>query len=551
VAADDSRDYFVTNLQAPTDEPPQEALPQGRRRGVAVNTAIFSSLTGLSRVAGLGREILASSYFATSGAFSAFTIAFQLPNLLRMLVADQAISSAFVPVFTELLEERKRLDAFRLASTLFFLIFVGLGALVAAFIVLAPVIMPLLTGDQFTDALDDLTVGLSRLLFPTVVLLGLAGLTLGILYAYDDFTIGGLAPLIWNLVIFAVLIPLHTAFEGPDQLYAYAIAVLAGTVAQFLITLPRLRRLGFSLRLDVDWRDPRVIRVLKLMLPISFATGLINFSLLINSSVGSTVSEEAPRAIDAAFRIFQLPQGVFALALATVLFPTLSRYAARDDLERLRASSANGVRQLALLLIPAAAIFIALAEPITRLIYEHGAFGASSTEQVSEALFWFAFALPLNGINLLLSRTFFSFQRPWLACGWAGVNVVVNLVVSLALAGPLDIAGVVIGTIAGNVVMVAGQVLWLRRELHGFEGRRTLVAISGMVAAAAVAGGAAYGVWAALDSALGDALGAQLVSVGLACATGVGLYGAGVALLRIPEGAQLWRLLSRRGRPAA
>jgi putative peptidoglycan lipid II flippase len=542
VAADD----FVTNLQAPTDEPPQEAPPQGRRRGVAVNTAIFSMLTGLSRVAGLGREILASSYFATSGAFSAFTLAFQLPNLLRMLVADQAISAAFVPVFTELLEQRRRREALQLASTLFLVILGGLGSLTALFILLAPVIMPALAGDQFTPLLDDLTVGLSRILFPTVVLLGLNGLTLGILYAYDDFTIGGIAPLVWNLVIFAILIPLHTAFEGPDQLYAYAIAVLVGTIAQFVITLPRLRRLGFRLIARVNLSDPRVGQVLRLMLPISFATGLINFSLLINAAVGSTVSDQAPRAIDAAFRIFQLPQGVFALALATVIFPTLTRFATRDDLAGLRRSSANGVRQLALLLIPAAALLLVLAEPITRLIYQHGAFGPSSTELVSEALFWFAFALPVNGINLLLSRTFFSFRRPWLASGWAGVNVVVNLVVSLALAGPLGIAGVVIGTIAGNVVMAAGQIAWLRRELHGFEGRRTLVAVTEMVVAAALAGGLAYGVWAGLDAALGESLGAQVVSVGSACVSGIALYGVVVAAFRVPEGAQLWRLLATR-----
>ncbi len=467
-----------------------------------------------------------------------------------MLVADQAISAAFVPVFTELLEQKRRREALQLASTLFFVILAGLGSLTALFILLAPVVMPALTGSEFTPFLDDLTVGLSRILFPTVVLLGLNGLTLGILYAYDDFTIGGIAPLVWNLVIFAVLIPLRGAFEGPDQLYAYAIAVLAGTIAQFLITLPRLRKLGFRLIGKIDLRDPRVGQVLRLMLPVAFATGLINFSLLINSSVGSTVSDQAPRAIDAAFRIFQLPQGVFALALATVLFPTLSRFAARDDLDGLRASAANGVRSLALLLIPATAIFIALSEPITRLIYQHGAFGASSTDQVSEALFWFAFALPLNGVNLLLTRTFFSFREPWLPVGMALLNVVVNLVVSIALAGSLDIAGVVIGTIAGNVVMVAGQVYYLRRELHGFEGRETLVATAEMTLAAAAAGGAAYGVWAGLDAALGRALGAQVVSVGAGCLAATAVYAAGVALLRIPEGAQLWRLLSRRWRPA-
>jgi putative peptidoglycan lipid II flippase len=467
-----------------------------------------------------------------------------------MLVADQAISAAFVPVFTELLEQKRRREALQLASTLFFVILAGLGSLTALFILLAPVVMPALTGSEFTPFLDDLTVGLSRILFPTVVLLGLNGLTLGILYAYDDFTIGGIAPLVWNLVIFAVLIPLRGAFEGPDQLYAYAIAVLAGTIAQFAITLPRLRKLGFRLIGKINLRDPRVGQVLRLMLPVAFATGLINFSLLINSSVGSTVSDQAPRAIDAAFRIFQLPQGVFALALATVLFPTLSRFAARDDLDALRASAANGVRSLALLLIPAAAIFIALSEPITRLIYQHGAFGASSTDQVSEALFWFAFALPLNGVNLLLTRTFFSFREPWLPVWMALLNVAVNLVVSIVLAGSLDIAGVVIGTVAGNLVMVAGQVYYLRRELHGFEGRRTLVATAEMTLAGAAAGGAAYGVWAGLDAALGQALGAQVVSVGAACLAATGVYAAGVALLRIPEGAQLWRLLSRRWRPA-
>ena len=199
--------------EVPTEEPPEPSSPsqsrrapeaaapqeqQPRRRGVAVNTAIFSIITGLSRVAGLFREILASSYFATSGAFSAFTIAFQVPNLLRMLVADQAVSAAFVPVFTDLLEQRRRADAFRLASTLFLLVLIVLGAITVLFIVLAPVVMPLFTGGQFSRELDQLVAGLSRVLFPVVVLLGLNGLTLGILYAYQDFTIGALAPLVWN-----------------------------------------------------------------------------------------------------------------------------------------------------------------------------------------------------------------------------------------------------------------------------------------------------------------------------------------------------------------
>jgi putative peptidoglycan lipid II flippase len=532
---------------APT-EGPHEPTPAGGRRGVALNTAIFSIFTGLSRVAGLFREILASSYFATSGAFSAFTLAFQVPNLLRMLVADQAVSAAFVPVFTDLLEKGNRRQAFQLASTMFLLILAVLGAITALFVLLAPVVMPLFTGGSFDRELDTLVVGLSRVLFPIVVLLGLNGLTLGILYAYDDFTIGALAPLVWNAVIIAFLIALRPAFDGPDQLYAYAIGVLAGTIVQFAMTLPRLHRYGFRLTLRIDPRDPRLRRVLVLMLPVTLGLGLINFSLVINSSLGSLVSEQAPRAIDAAFRIYQLPQGVFSIALATVLFPTLSRFAARRDLPALRASAANGVRQICLLLIPAAALSAALATPITRLIYEHGAFGAASTDLVAAALLWFSFSLPLNGANLLLTRTFFSFQRPWLPTSMAALNVAVNIAVSALLYDPLGIPGIVIGTLAGNVVMTAGQVRYLRRELDGFEGRRTAVAVVQMTAAAALLGAVAYGVWWALDELLGRALYSQIVAVGTACVAGVAVYALAVAALRVPEGRQLWELLARRRR---
>src|ERR1700742_4014283 len=163
--------------------PPEQ--PSSAGRAAARNTAIFSILTGLSRIAGLVREVVASSYFATSGAFSAFTIAFQVPNLVRSLFADAALSAAFVPVFTELLEQGKRREAFRLAGNLLVLILAILGALTAFFILAAGVVMPLFTGDQFSQHLVDLTVGLSRVLFPIVVLLGVNGLLVGILNAYE------------------------------------------------------------------------------------------------------------------------------------------------------------------------------------------------------------------------------------------------------------------------------------------------------------------------------------------------------------------------------
>jgi putative peptidoglycan lipid II flippase len=323
--------------------------------------------------------------------------------------------------------------------------------------------------------------------------------------------------------------------------------VIIGTIVQFAMAVPMLRRLGFHLEVSFSFRDERVRKVLRLMLPVTIGLGLINFNVLINSTLGSLVSEGAPRAIDAAFRIYMLPQGMFSVAIATVLFPALSRYAARRDLDGLRALTANGMRQIFLLLIPAAAATLALATPITRLIYQHGEFGSSSTDLVSSALFWFSFSLPFSGVNLLLTRTFFSLQKPWITTGIAALNLAVNVGVSVALYGPFGIAGIVIGTAVSSAVMTLAQMHFLRRELHGrLEVRRTLLVTAQIIAAAALLAGAAYVVWYGLDRALGEGVPAQIVSVGIALGVGAIVYAVTVLALRIPEARQIQRLLAGR-----
>ncbi len=539
-------------VESPAEPPepraePEAAQPTRRSRRLALNTAIFSAATGLSRIAGLVREVVASSYFGTTGPFSAFTLAFQIPNLVRSLFADAALSAAFVPVFTEQLEHGRKRDAARLASTLLLIILAALGAITALFILTAGWLMPLFVGDTFDQQLIDLTVGLSQVLFPIVVLLGINGLIVGILNSYEHFAIPAIAPLVWNVVIIVVLVVLKPLFDGPDQLYAYAIGVLAGTTVQLLMSLPMLPRVGFHFEWAFDWRDPHIVRVFRLMIPVCIGLGAINFSLLINSVLGSLVNEEAPRAIDAAFRIYMLPQGMFSVALATVLFPTLSRFAARRDLDGLRSTMATGIRQISLFLIPAAAFAIVLATPITRLVYERGAFDAESTELVSTALFWFSFSLPLSGINLLLTRSFFSLQKPWQPTAMAGLSLAVNAIVSIALYSPFGIAGIVIGTVAGNLAMTLGQARTLRPLLRGsLEGRRTLNVALQMTAASALLGVVAYGVWRGLDELLGGALLAQVVSVGAALAAGTAVYVAIVLALRIPEARQIQALVAGR-----
>src|ERR1044072_652816 len=216
-----------TRPESASAEDQQGGPPTKRPGGIARNTAIFSILTCLSRIAGLIREIVASSYFGTSGAFSAFTLAFQVPNLVRNLFAGAALSAAFVPVFTDLLEKGKRRDAYQLASTFFVLIVSALTAVTIFFILTAPYLMPLLSGADLTPPLHALMAGLSQLRPTIVLLLGLSGLGGGILNAYDLFTSPALAPLVWNFVIIGLLVVLKPQFSAENQLYAYAIAAVA------------------------------------------------------------------------------------------------------------------------------------------------------------------------------------------------------------------------------------------------------------------------------------------------------------------------------------
>jgi putative peptidoglycan lipid II flippase len=396
----------------------------------------------------------------------------------------------------------------------------------------------------FEGELLDLTVTLSQLMFPILILLGASGVVVGVLNSYDRFGAFAISPLFWNLTIILLIVVLAPMFEGDDRIYAYAIGILAGTLVQLLIPVFDLRNTPFRFSLSFDWRNPDVRRVLLLMVPVTISLGLINFNLIINSFFGTLVSDEAPAAIDKAFRIYQLPQGIFSVAIATVLFPTLARFASRGAIDDLRATMANGMRQIFFILFPAAAAILVLSEPMIRLVYERGEFTPDQTTLVATALFWFAFSLPANGVFLLLTRTFFSLQRPWIPTAIAAGNLTLTALAALALYD-LGVGGIVAATAIATVASVIAQAEILRRMLGGLELARLAGATARIVVASAALAGVSLGVWELLDDALGRGLGGQLVSLGLALGLGAAAYLAFARLLRIPELDQMVRLVRR------
>ena len=519
-----------------------------RRRRLARSTALFSLATLLSRFFGLFREVVVRRYFGVEGSINTFTVAFQVPNLVRALVADSALSAAFVPIFSEMLEKGDKARAWRVASTIFWLMLLGLGGITALFILLAPWVM---RPFGYEGAEQDLVVGLSRVLFPIVVLLGLSGVVVGILNSYEQFTVPALTPVLWNLaIILALVVGVPRADSDSADLYVYAGGVVAGTLIQFLFPIPWLRGLDGRLRMAIDVRDPAVKRIFALMVPVTLGIGLINFNLLVDTFFAARYIDPllAPSAIDAAFRIYMLPQGIFAVAVATVLFPALSRLAARADTYGFRETVSSGLRQIGFLLLPASAITAVLSVPIVRLLYERGAFGDEETTIVAHALAAFVIGLTFNGTMLMLNRAFFSLQNAWIPTAVALGNLILNVVLDAALFR-VGIWGIPLATSIVNIAGTVALLVLLRRRLGRLQGRQTLDAYLRTAFAAALAAGVAYGTWYGLDQWLGRSLGAQIASVGLGVVLAVAAFLGAARILRIQELDALLSLL-RRSRPS-
>jgi putative peptidoglycan lipid II flippase len=517
-------------------------------RGLARSGVIFAVATGVSRVIGLVREIVQAALFGISGPVNAFEIAFLIPNTVRALIADSALSAAFVPVFSDLLVKGERQRAWRVASSLFWLMLLGLGGLTALFTLIAPWVMAVF-GYGPQDKFGVLAAGLARILFPLVLILGLTGIVVGILNSYDHFTVPALSPVAWNLVI---LLGLGLGAEHSDakstRLYVYAAAILVATVVQFLLPLPWLRGRDDRLRMVIDIHDPAVKRTFILMVPVTIGLGLININAVVDQLFATHFLNPhlAPAAIVRAFRLYMLPQGVFSVAVATVLFPLLSRHASRKDWTAFRGTVSTGLRLISFLLVPASVAAAVLATPIVRLLYQHEHFTALDTPIVASCLAAFALGLTFNGTMLMLNRGFFSLQSPWIpswvALGNLGLNAVFD-----AVFYRLGIWGIPLSTSLVNIAGTWALIVLFRRRMGDFELAETARSFVLVTVASAGLAVVAWVVWRLLDSGLGRSLPAQIVSLSFGLALGYAAFFGLCRLLGVRELETMLRL--RRARP--
>ena len=385
-----------------------------------------------SRVLGLAREQIFAALFGGGRVMDAFTIAFRIPNLLRDLFAEGALSTAFVTVFSRTAALADEASAWRLANKVTTLAAVSLSAITVLGIVFAPWLVALLA-PGFDPAKAALTVTLTRVMYPFILLVSLAALVMGMLNARNVFGIPAMASSFFNLgsIVAGVLLGywLDPHF-GPGAILGLAIGTLIGGALQLIVQLPALSRQGYRFRPDFRWGDPGVHAVLRLMGPSVIAASTTQLNVLVNSVFASKLGDGPTFWLTVAFRLMQLPLGVFGVALGTVALPLLARMAAAGNTGVFRSELARGMRLAFLMTLPASVGLILLAEPIISVLYQHGRFGAHETAESAGALRFYAIGLCGYAALKVLVNAFYALDRrktPMVVSFVAvGLNVLLN-----------------------------------------------------------------------------------------------------------------------------
>lgn len=449
---------------------------------VARGAGLIGAATMLSRVLGLVRDTVMATLFGAGYAVDAFTVAFRIPNLLRDLLAEGAMSSAFVPTFTRYRQEHGDAEAWALGRQLMITLLVVVLAICAVGYVITPSLVKVVAaGFARVPGKIELTILLTRVMLPFLPAVALAAAAMGMLNARGRFGVPALAPALLNLgmILFGVgLIPVCRA-AGQPPILAMAIGVVFGGVLQFVCQLPPLYQLGFRLRVERPFGHPGVARVASLMVPAMIGLSATQVNILVSNWIASQLQEGSVSWLYYAFRLMQLPIGVFGVALATVSLTALSRAAAANDMRALKATLSATLRLVILLTVPAALWLAVMARPLIALLFEHGRFHAADTDRTAAALVMYCLGLPAFAAVGVLTRTFYALGETRVPVQASFVSVALNLTLNLLFIGPLSFLG--LGhrglalatsiTAMGNLLQLA---FYLRRRVGLLDGRRML-----------------------------------------------------------------------------
>jgi putative peptidoglycan lipid II flippase len=537
--------------RAVLSDPPARAQssPAGGAR-LARSAGLVGLGTGFSRILGLARDLALAHVFGASHDMDAYTVAFRIPNLLRDLFAEGAMSAAFVPTFTRLLTLDSKAAAWRLGNLVITALLLVTGALVVLGMVFTRPLLAFAAGGYATvPGKLELAVSLARLMFPFLTLIAIAVGFMGMLNSLRRFFVPAFSPAMFNigtLATMAVLIPVFRA-QGVRPIFAVAIGTLVGGVGQVVVQWPILRREGFRYRPTIEFRDAGLREVLTLMGPGTVALAAVQINVLINTMLATSQGEGAASCLNYAFRVMYLPIGLFGLSIATAAIPSLSRDAAHDDRDGMRNTLSSALRMMLMLNVPAAIGLVALATPIVALLFEHGSFTPEATAGTAAALVFYAPGLIGYSAIKLAVPTFYALKDSRTPVIVGAASVAFNVALNLILVRSLGFRGLALGT-AASALFNASMLMWLlRRKLGGIDGRRIGLAFSKVVLAAVFMAAVAWSGERWLEvAAPGNVLALKLIRV--AGGIGIGLGGLALAarVLRISEFDEALRAIKAR-----
>lgn len=532
------------------------------------STGSVSAAVAASRVLGLVRMSLFSRLIGAGALADTFSVAFRIPNLLRDLLAEGALSSAFVPTFTAALVQEDRERAHVLADLALAGVLIVTGALTLLGIVFAePIVRAITSG--WSDAKVAETADLTRLMMPLLALVSVGAVWSGMLNAQRRFVAPALAPAIFNIVSIVAGLGIWLAgLGGRAAVVAWSVGTLLAGIVQAGVLLPPLRALGYRARLRLAGlrSHPGIRRIVALMLPAIVGVAAVQLNVFVNTRFAASLGDGPVAQIEYAFRIFFLPIGVFGVALATVTTTQVSEEAARGDRERLAARTGEALSAAWLLTTASTVGLILLAEPIVRLLYEGGRFTPENTLAVAAILQAYALGLAPYSMIKIVAPAFYSIDRPRVPLLASVSAVAANIAFNALTYRQLGPAGLALGTSLGALVNLGLLRLFYRRTIGTIkrpgDARRFLV----LAAANAALGLAVWGAWRGLDALLtgpfGQAprmlrAGVEVAGLGAVIALGFLVFAAIVRAGDYPGGAQLWglpgavlRRLRRRRRPA-
>jgi putative peptidoglycan lipid II flippase len=502
-----------------------------------------------SRILGLVREQVLAGLFGAGYAIDAFVVAFRIPNLLRDLFAEGALSSAFVTVFTHHDHRRGSEQAWRLANNVIVCFTLLVGGISLLGIFFSPQLVGLMAPDfGLVPGKIELTWTMTRIMFPFLLLISLAAVAMGILNTKGKFFVPALASSFFNLGSIAVGVSLALVLPrfGVPAIEGMAWGTLVGGALQLLVQTPQLRRVGFRPQLVLDLKDEGLRQVFRLMLPAVVGLSASQINIFINTFYASSCEQGSVSWLNYAYRLVHLPQGLFGVALSVATLPLVSRLAAKRDMPAMKEAFRSSLGLAMLLTLPAAAGLIALAKPICAVIFQHGRFTAWDTQQTAAALILYSLGLlAFAGVKILVP-VFYALDDTRIPVLASFLTVAANLLLINLTIGALSYRAIALSTSLSMLVNLLFLGAALYRKVEGYPVWELLVTLGKVTGASVIMGVSVWGLHSLAIAWLGRTLLGGLLALGGAIILGMALYVGLVFFLNIAEFQNLWEDLKSR-----